>query len=530
VIANPINVGALLSQPLKPNLQLVIDSPESKAVDSYHVACRPVQGTSQELAVTSPADVTLYYGNRGGGKTFCMLLNYARDLDKGYGYFYKGLVLGYEFQSLTNIIDMSQKVFGHLPGARFYGAHTNVRWVFRCGEQLLFRHCRDTHDYEKKVHGSSIAWLGIEESTNWESPEVVDKAATTLRTGFKPDVHSYDPKNPAPPLKTRMVLVTNPSGKGRDWHRDRYIIGKPLGVIVDVKQKVPVMTQIGMKEIDQSNTQVALFGSFVENPFYSLSDRAALMRACQEDPVRYQQWIKGSWDVTSGGAIDDIWDNNIHVVPSFVVPSHWIIDRAHDWGSMYPSATIWFAESDGSQVFIDGRAKTYPRGTLFAIEELYTSDKPGYNLGQKKSVAEVCAMIHETEAGLRERGIITSIPKPGPADSSIRISKSIDTPSIKTQMEDCGVFWTDSDKAPGARINGLQLLRQRLKAAKTGEAPALYVCNNCRNTLKLLPPIQRDEKMPEDVDKDSEDHIYDAIRYRVLAADRHIARKIRFAV
>ena len=524
-----VGLAATLKQPLKPNLQLVVDNTDPNFLASYHIGCRPVRGTSQELAVTSPADVTLYYGNRGGGKTYCMLLNYARDLDRGYGRFYKGLVLGYEFQSLTNIIDMSQEIFGHLSGAVFYGAHTNVRWVFRGGEQLLFRHCKDTHDYEKKVHGSSIAWLGIEESTNWETPEVIDKAATTLRTGFKPNVHSYDPKNPAPPLKTRMVLVTNPSGKGRDWHRDRYIEGYQLGVIKDRIQKVPVLTQTGMQEVEERTSQVALFGSFVENPFYSLADRAALFRSCEDDPVRYQQWIKGSWDVTSGGALDDIWDRNIHIVPSFVVPSHWVIDRAHDWGSIYPSATVWFAESDGSQVYVGGRMRVFPRGTLFVIEELYTSERPGYNIGTKASVADVCGMIKETEAALIDRGIISTRPVPGPADINIRASKSVDTLSIKTQMEHFGVYWTDSDGSPGSRINGLQLMRQRLKAAKNNEEAALYVCTNCKLTLKLVPSVQRDEKMPEDVDKRSEDHLYDAIRYRVLAADRHIPRTIRFA-
>ena len=518
----------IASQLYQPNLQLVVDN--EKALEEYEVACRPVRCTSQELAVTSPADVTLYYGNRGGGKSYSMLLNFARGIDKGYGIYYRGLLLGYEYQSLNNVITMSHSIFARLAGARFYASQQYLHWRFRCGEELQFGHCKTVADYESKVHGNSYAWLGVEESTNWDSPEIIDKVASTLRTGFKPSLHSADKNNPAPPLNPRMIMVANPSGPGTDWHKDRFIDGHKLGVISSVDVRVPILTSKGMRFIVEKTTQVALFSSFVENPFLTPITRAKMIKSCLGDPVKFAQWILGSWDVTTDGALDDVFKRHIHVLSPFVVPPTWYVDRTHDWGSKYPSATVWFAESDGSEVSIGGKKRTFPRGTLFVIEELYTSTRPGYNEGTYATVSQVCQMIQDTERAMKERGIISVTPAPGPADNTIHHSAAEDIPTIGSTMADYGVHWNESDRSPGARINGLQLVRNRLRAANGQEDPALYVCSNCVNVLKLVPSIRRDARLVEDTDKNSEDHLYDAIRYRVLEADRFVSRPVRFAV
>jgi hypothetical protein len=39
----------------------------------------------------------------------------------------------------------------------------------------------------------------------------------------------------------------------------------------------------------------------------------------------------------------------------------------------------------------------------------------------------------------------------------------------------------------------------------------------CKATFATLPVLPRDEKDPDDVDTTAEDHVYDDIRYRVLA-------------
>jgi hypothetical protein len=67
-------------------------------------------------------------------------------------------------------------------------------------------------------------------------------------------------------------------------------------------------------------------------------------------------------------------------------------------------------------------------------------------------------------------------------------------------------------------------MRQRLKAAlPTGngprEFPGLFVCERCEQFRRTVPVLPRDlDRDPDDVDTDTEDHIADESRYRVMAS------------
>jgi hypothetical protein len=85
-----------------------------------------------------------------------------------------------------------------------------------------------------------------------------------------------------------------------------------------------------------------------------------------------------------------------------------------------------------------------------------------------------------------------------------------------------GVRWERSDKNPGSRVNGWELIRQRLSESKKHpmEKPGLFVFEHCRQFLRTVPTLPRDEKKPDDIDTDAEDHIADEVRYRVSAPRR----------
>ena len=121
------------------------------------------------------------------------------------------------------------------------------------------------------------------------------------------------------------------------------------------------------------------------------------------------------------------------------------------------------------------------------------------------------------ENKLRETGWIVGQVRPGPADNQIHDVRDPGTPTIGKEFEKYGITWARSDKSRGSRKIGLEVMRQMVENAKTGESAALYVMHNCRAALKLLPTIPRDEDDPDDVDTQSPDHIYDDTRYRVLS-------------
>ena len=494
----------------------------------YDVTGRVLDGTTQHLAVTSPADTTIVYGNRGGGKSISMLLHYARQLDAGYGHYYVGLILGIAWQSLDNIRSESEKLFGRLPGAYFFRAQQDSYWRFRAGEILMFRNCSEPEDYDNKVHGKSIAWLGIDEATVWQEPKVVDKALSTMRAGFNIKIHNKDPKNPIAPLKAKVFIATNSTGKGRIWFRERHIDGTKLGHIQEKVTKVASRRKGKLIKKPITQTKVVLFSSFVENPHYNDEMRARLYEYCDLHPAYYDLWIRGKWDVMIGGAFQYVWKKEVHVVPRFSVPDGWYIDRSMDWGTNQPTAIVWWAESDGvTPVLMGDETRLFPKGSLFAIGELYTRSAEDKNRGTGEDPTEIAQMVKDYENDLLSGGYIVDFPEPGPADRTIARVQNKQSTSVKDQMAIEHLYWTDSDSSPGARINGLALMLQRFKCALVrsddlndirANKPGLYFCNNCVNIIRTVPVLNLDEKKLEDIatKPKQEDHLYDAIRYRVL--------------
>ena len=50
---------------------------------------------------------------------------------------------------------------------------------------------------------------------------------------------------------------------------------------------------------------------------------------------------------------------------------------------------------------------------------------------------------------------------------------------------------------------------------------------NCLATIELVPGLPRDDVKQDDVDTDSEDHLWDAIRYRLLKGSNRAARAVK---
>jgi hypothetical protein len=199
-----------------------------------------------------------------------------------------------------------------------------------------------------------------------------------------------------------------------------------------------------------------------------------------------------------------------------------------DWGSSHPFSVGWFAEANGEEAILPDGTKFCPKaGSLIQFGEWYGTEKVGTNKGLKMSAKSVAEGILQHEKEMLAEGWIPYKPWPGPADNQIRDVRESDVETIEKKMSDKGVRWEESDKSPGSRRNGLQLLRDRLEASIKGEGPGIYFMDNCRASIITLPVLPRDEKNPDDVDTSAEDHPYDMVRYRVLKSSHRIARSIK---
>lgn len=509
------------------------------------IVWRPLPG-SQTIALDSRCHHTLYEGARGPGKTVTQLMRFLRHVGKGYGQFWRGVIFDLEFDHLAGLVAESKKWFGKFgDGAKFHESTSAYKWVWPTGEELLFRHVKKTSDYEG-FHGHEYPFIGWNELTKHSSSALYDKFMSVNRSTFDPVLNTpRDPKTgayltpdgkPLPPIPLEVFSTTNPNGPGHNWVKKRFITVAPRGKVV--RTEVEIFNPQTQENDTVVKTQIAIFGSYREN-IYLPPDYVAELESIK-DPNLRKAWLYGDWDVTAGGAIDDVWQSHIHVVPRFVVPASWHIDRTYDDGSSHPFSVGWWAEADGTDATIvlsDGTEYTFcPQpGSLIQIFEWYGCAKDARgeyisNQGLKMSASNIAQGIIDREVSMMANGWIPSQPWPGPADNRIRQVIDVELDTTEKLMSKKGVRWLESDKSPGSRIIGLQLVRDRLEASVKREGPGLYFMSNCVCSIELLPTLPRDEKKIDDVDTNAEDHVYDMVRYRVLKGANKAATKYRLVM
>jgi hypothetical protein len=448
----------------------------------------------------------MYHGARGPGKTITQLMRFRSRVGQGYGSYWRGVIFDREFKNLGDLVAQSRRFFPKFDdGCKFLSSAQEYKWVWPTGEELLFRHVKKIGDYDG-FHGWEVPFLGWNELTKHPTSELYDKLMSINRSSYTPEKDGwvgsdtgYGPNGEVPPpIPLEVFITTNPSGPGHNWVKRQFIDPAPNGTIVK-KEAAIFNPQTQLDEI-YTKTQVAIFGSYRENKFLDPKYIAELDAITNENLRR--AWLYGDWNVTAGGALDDLWNERKHVLPRFPIPRNWRIDRSMDWGSTHPFACAWWAETNGEEVILpDGRTFAPAKGSIIQIAELYATEGVGTNKGLKWGPALCAEKIIAKEKALMQGGWIVTQPWPGPADNQIRNVIDSESDTIETKFAKAGVKWTESDKSPGSRKNGLILLRDRLEAViSKPELPGLYVMTHCRDSIDTVTSIQYDEDNVEDVD------------------------------
>ena len=500
--------------------------------DALNVVWKPLPG-SQALAVACPCNVLLYEGSRGPGKTDAQVMFFRSKVGKGYGKFWRGVIFDREYKNLDDLISKSERWFPQFKdGARFLRSKSDYKWIWPTGEELLFRQFKKETDYWN-YHGQEFPFIGWNELSKFATPKPFDLMLSCNRTGFIPEEHTPKDetgafktadKKPLPEVPLIVFATTNPYGPGHGWVKKRFIdVADPGQILTETTNVYNPRT--GKRE-DITRTQTRLFGSYRENRY--LSPQYVAVLESITDPNRRKAWLMGDWNIVAGGMFDDVWRETVHVIDEFPIPKAWRIDRAFDWGSSHPFSVGWYAEANGEAVTMPSGKIFQPRkGSLIRFAEWYGCLEGGTNEGIRMSGPDIAAGIMEREMNMMKRGIIKTLPKPGPADGQIFQMRESDVASIASKMEAEGVAWKAADKSAGSRINGWQLVRDALRNATAGEGMGLFFTKACRNAIALLPTTPRDEENLDDVDTLAEDHIPDEVRYRVLDASRKWSGNIK---
>ncbi|WLJ71033.1 large terminase [Sphingomonas phage Kimi] len=502
---------------------------EERALPVFDYAWSFLPGTSQEMALKTPAHHIFYHGTRGPGKTDCQLARFAKHVGEGYGSHWVGVIFDRKYKNLDDLVKKSKRMFRKAFGnrAKFLESKSDYKWVWDTGEELLFRAFEKEDDYWN-YHGQEFPFIGWNELCKYPSSAAYDSMMSCNRSSWTQEKDSpvdEDGEYLVPPIPLIIFSTTNPYGPGHTWVKERFIDACPPGRVHKIVTKV---FHPGLKQdVEITKYQVAIFGSYKENP-YLPPEYIAELEGIKDENKR-KAWLEGDWDIVAGGALSDLWKRTIHVKPRFIVPPTWRVDRAMDWGSSHPCSIGWFAEANGEEAELpDGTVFCPPPGTIIQIAELYLAESIGKNVGLRMAAKKVAEKIIEIEVRLMEEGWISDQPWPGPADNQIRNVIEADTDTIEKMFADKGVRWQESDKAPGSRKNGLELFRGRLEAALEGsEEPGWYCTENCLASIATLPTLPRDDDDPDDVDTDAIDHPYDMNRYRILKGANRTAKHVK---
>lgn len=464
------------------------------------VAWAPQPG-SQTAFLTCPVTEVLFEGTRGNGKTDAILMDYAQFVGQGYKNEWRGILFRRTYKELEDLINKSLKWIPRIFPTAQYNSSSHT-WKFHNGETLLFRYFENERDYWG-YHGHAFPWIGWEELCLWPDDRCYRSMFSCARS-------------PHPNIPIRIRATANPYGPGHNWVKNRFKLpGHSMRVIYGEQNAD------GTKQPDR----VSIRGDLRENKVLLHADPNYMNRLTEaaRNQSELRAWTKGDWNIVAGGMFDDVYDADIHIVPTpsaDLIPASWLINRSYDHGQSKPFSVGWWAESSGEPFEYMGHMYGACRGDVYRIREWYGCHKTRINEGLNLIATRIAEGILEREIGWRLEGRV----KAGPADTQIYTTDASGGKSVAKDMAAVGVNWVRANKGPGSRILGWQQVRAYLENAKNPqrERPGLFICDSCTEWQRTVPVLSRDDANIDDVDSESEDHIGDEMRYRLFKEERVI--------
>lgn len=456
----------------------------------FSITWQPQPGP-QTMLLKCPVFEVFYGGARGGGKSDGVLGEWASHADL-YGQHAIGLVVRREYTQLKELLERSKILYGQIGAVWHKG---DRYWEFPNGARLNFAHL-DNDDDAEKYQGHSYTRIYVEELGNFPSPDPILKLMATLRSGYG--------------VPCGFRATGNPGGPGHQWVKQRYIDPAPTGFkVLRTEYKNP------FTNVTTTRDRTFIPAKITDNVYNNTPEYVAqLQMAGTERLVR--AWLFGDWDVIIGAYFDN-WNPRKHVIKPIPISSRWLRFVAGDWGSAKPFCFGWYAVAGDAFPItrIDGSPALIPRGALIKYRELYGSMNHN-NVGVKLTAEQVADRILELESK-----------EPHDMDGRSGIKYRVLDPACfaneggPTIAERFGVKKLLFQSANNQRtrrnnaIGGWDMLRQRLDG-EDGR-PMLYFFDTCIDSIRTIPALQHDDKNPEDVDTEAEDHAGDETRYAVMS-------------
>lgn len=440
----------------------------------------------QTAGITCPVEDLFYGGARGGGKTDYLIGDFAAHAGR-YGENARGIIFRRTYSELEEVERRALQVYGRLGWT--YNS-SKRQFTAPNGAVLRLRYLLRKAD-AAKYQGHSYTWMAFDEAGNWPSAEPLDLLWACLRSAV------------GVPCVRRVT--GNPGGPGHLWLRARYVEPHPEGML-------PFRYQPQPEDNPNLWVEAVYIPSTVDdNLLLVQNDPGYINRiaaSAHGNKALWQAWRFGDWWVVPGAAFSE-WRSDVHVA-KFAVPLNWRWAAGGDWGYSSPG---WI-----------GLGAFGPSGEQHLRWEWYykktTPYEVGYQLGSTlKRLAgkeliglpEYLALdsacfsttyqgaARKSEAEEIQRGLVKALGKlafpvvPAPKGGESRVVR-------KNLMHD-GLFFREEE-------DGRILPHNR---------PKFTVHPDCKAFVRTVPALPLDEKDPEKVDTEAEDHPFDGWTYLLAA-------------
>lgn len=430
----------------------------------------------QTAFIECPADIVVFGGARGGGKTHGALGEWWIH-SEDYGRHAVGLMVRKTREDLRDTINAGMNMFGNAAIWREKGGFFEMR----NGGRLTCAYLESDQDAQN-YQGWSLTRVYVEELTQYAEPKPIMKLLATLRSPHG--------------IRCQFRATCNPGGPGHHWVKQWAI---------DIGAYTP------FTDPENGLTRVFIPSRLSDNPKLLENDPGYVNKLRASGSAQLvRAWLEGDWNVVEGAFFSEFVTSR-HVIPAFKVPDYWTRFRSMDWGSAKPFSVGWWAVVQDEHL-VDGHV--LPRGAIVRYREWYGMQPGQPNVGLKLAAETVALGIVSRETddrGFREKiayGVLD------PAAFAV-----ISGPSIGETLNRKGAIFRRADNSRTSRdkrMGGWDQLRARLTGNADGQ-PMIFFSESCRDTIRTLPMMQHDPNRPEDLDTDGEDHAVDDIRYACLS-------------
>ena len=420
-----------------------------------------IPNAKQRIFHSSNADEVVYGGAKGGGKSCALVMEaLAYGLENAGAEMY---IFRETFDDLeANIIrEWKEKV----PKELYTYREGKYLATLINGTNIKFRYIRNYQDAEG-YQGRSMDWIGVDELTKHEKRSI-QVLLSCLRSpkGFKPTFRG----------------TCNPGGIGHSWVKEDYIDATQYGE----KQTIDPVT---------GNKRQFIPAKVYDNDVLMKNDPNYIKRLENLPEKERKAFLHGDWDIFEGQYFEE-FRREIHVIEPFVIPENWNKYVSLDYG-LDMLACYWYAIDTQNNVYV--------------YKELYES-----NL----IISAAAQRIKEING-----------------NDNIKIRYA--PPDLENRRQDTGksafdIFRENGIslvKADNRRVDGWYAVKEwikpfNIKDEQTGEekqTSKLKIFSNCKNLIRTLPQVQRDEKDPNDVDTEPHEltHAPDALRYFCIMRQR----------